>query len=176
MFPMLFLFGIGGFDDSTCTHGLMFQPQAEYYFNIKDRSFHHHWSYMFHHLAHLHTHFTTLNTVTAEQLCRAADQLQKEHSYSKLSPEDCGALNLLNQVNTIAACIPGSQASKMHIQSEIQSYFGFFGMPHFPIFQLIFGDETVDLTQHYPVLVSACECALRLTQDLVAAADFFSSL
>ena len=47
MFPTLFPFGIGGFDDKTRPAALTFQQQAQYYFNINDRSFRYHYSYMF---------------------------------------------------------------------------------------------------------------------------------
>ncbi|KIK32837.1 hypothetical protein CY34DRAFT_66125, partial [Suillus luteus UH-Slu-Lm8-n1] len=202
MFPTLYPFGIGGFDDNTRPTPLAFANQAQYCFNLHDKVFRYHRSFMFvvlnihqRHTAHLRTHFTvrrdhfehlakTLTTVSPFTLRRLADQLQREHSYSNLSSEDHAALNLLNQVNTIAARIPGSQASKMHVCHEIRSYFGHFGMPHLfftcnpntahsPIFQFMFGDKTVDLSQCYPVLVSARERALQLAKDPVAAADFF---
>ncbi|KAG2124010.1 hypothetical protein DEU56DRAFT_744956, partial [Suillus clintonianus] len=202
MFPTLYPFGIGGFDDNSRVTSLGFQNQANYNFDLADRSFRYHRSYMFvilnifqRRTAHLHTHFTVrrshfetlarrLTSVSPHTLTRLADQLQKEHKYSNLGPDDRNALNLLNQVNTVAARIPGSQSSKMFVRSEIRSYFGFFGMPHLfftcnlsashsPTFQLMFGDTTVDLTQHYPCLVPARERAIRLARDPVAAADFF---
>jgi hypothetical protein len=65
MFPTLFPFGIGGFDDKTRLTSLSFQQQAQYYFNISDRSFRYHYSYMFIALniwqlriCHLHTSIT----------------------------------------------------------------------------------------------------------------------
>jgi len=59
-----------------------------------------------------------------------------------------------------------------------------FGLPHIyitlnpsaahsPIFQVIFGDESVDLSLCYPTLVNSIERALRLAKDPVAACDFF---
>jgi hypothetical protein len=61
---------------------------------------------------------------------------------------------------------------------------GLFGMPvifftcnpnaiHSPMFQVIFGDEHVDLKARFPFLVEYNERAQRLAQDPVAAADFF---
>ena len=44
---------------------------------------------------------------------------------------------------------------------------------HSPMFQVIFGDLTVNLDERFPVLVSTTECALQLAKDPVAAADFF---
>ena len=71
------------------------------------------------------------------------------------------------------------------MRNEIRSYCGFFGLPqlyitlnpsavHSLIFQLMFGDETIDLSKRFPILVSARERALRLAKDPVAGADFFN--
>ncbi|KAG1786292.1 uncharacterized protein HD556DRAFT_1449792 [Suillus plorans] len=144
MFPTLFPFGIGGFDDKTRRTPLGFRRQIEYTLDLADKSFRYHRTYMFvtlniwqRRMAHLHTHFTVHRA--------HFDTLAKS----------------LASVNTVAARIPGSQSSKIHIWNEIRSYFG------------IVVSTTVDLTQRYPVLVSARERALRLAQDPVAAADFF---
>ncbi|KAG2153435.1 uncharacterized protein EDB93DRAFT_1082434, partial [Suillus bovinus] len=202
MFPTLFPFGVGGFDDESRPTALGFRRQIEYMLDLADKSFCYHRTYMFvmlniwqRRLAHLHTHFTVrrahfdtlaknLVSISPSTLRRVAEHLQKEKSYSSLASADCTALNLLSKVNTIAARIPGSQSAKIHIHNEIRSYFGYFGVPqlyfmcnpnaaHSPTFQVMYGDETVDLTQCYPVLVSARERALRLARDPVAAADFF---
>jgi hypothetical protein len=47
MFPSLYPFGIGGFDDDTRPSPVAFQKQANYYFDLVDRSFCYHRSYMF---------------------------------------------------------------------------------------------------------------------------------
>ena len=71
------------------------------------------------------------------------------------------------------------------MRNEIQSYCGFFGLPHIyitlnlnaahsPIFQAMFRNEIVDLTKRFPILVSARERAIRLAKDPVAGADFFN--
>ncbi|KAF8238718.1 hypothetical protein L208DRAFT_1240367 [Tricholoma matsutake] len=93
-------------------------------------------------------------------------------------------MDLLKQVNTIAAKIPGSQASKISSRNTICNYAGFFGIPslyftanpnaaHSPIFQLMCGDLSVNLNDRFPVLVSSTERALQLAKVPVAAADFF---
>ena len=69
MFPTLYPFGIGGFEDKSHKTPISFKEQAAYYFNISDRSFCYHFSYMFValnmlqcRLAHLHTSFTVKNS------------------------------------------------------------------------------------------------------------------
>jgi len=84
--------------------------------------------------------------------------LEHEGKYQNLSNEQCNVMDLLKQVNTMAARVPGSQASQIHICNEIRNYFGYFGMPqlfftanpsvtHSPIFQVMCGDTNVDLSR-----------------------------
>jgi len=202
MFPTLFPFGIGGFDDKTRTTALSFQQQAQYYFNISDRSFRYHYSYMFivlniwqRRLSHLHTSITVkaskfdviarkLVQVSPETLTSLAKTLEVEKTCHDLSPEQKNAFELLKQTNMIASRVPGSQASKIYVRNEIRNYFGYFGLPHIyftfnpcaahsPIFQVMFGDTVVDLSARFPEMVPSHKRALRLAKDPVAAADFF---
>jgi len=202
MFPTLFPFGIGGFEDKSRPTALSFKEQAQYYFNISDRAFRYHFSYIFvafnmlqRRMAHLHTYFTVKNSnfdsiarklvaVSPDILNDLAKQLEQEKRFSDLTSEQMNALELLKKVNTISARIPGSQASKIFVRNEIRNYFGFFSLPHLfftfnssaahsPIFQVIFGDKTIDLSNRFPNTVSGRERALRLAKDPVAAADFF---
>jgi len=50
-------------------------------------------------------------------------------------------------------------------------FFGFFGLPHIfftfnpsaahnPIFQVVFGDKTIDLSSRFPKIISGCERAM----------------
>lgn len=201
-FPTLFPLGIGGLEIKNQPVPLSFQQQAAYYLNIRDRSFRYHNSFVFVCLnilqrrqAHLHTHFTvrkshfskvaqSLASVDPTVLHSLANRLENEHSLSNLSAEEKSAMSLLKYVNTIAAHIPGSHASKIFVRNEIRNYFGFFGLPHLfftfnpnpvhsPIFQVMYGDSTVNLTSRFPKLVSARQRAIRLAEDPVAAADFY---
>lgn len=202
MFPTLFPCGIGGFEDKQRETPLSFEHQAQYYLNLCDRAFRYHHSYLFvilnmlqRRAAHLHTFFTVRKTnfdQVARQLTQVsplvlenlACKLEREHNISQLSTEEKAALALLHQVNTISARIPGSHASKIYVRNEIRSYFSYFGLPHLfftfnpspahsPVFQVMYGDRTVDLSHRFPSLVSARERALRLAHDPVAAANFF---
>jgi hypothetical protein len=44
---------------------------------------------------------------------------------------------------------------------------------HSPLFQVLYGDESVDLLDQFPEIVSPRERAIRLACDPVAGADFF---
>ncbi|KAF8573854.1 hypothetical protein K439DRAFT_1649908 [Ramaria rubella] len=174
MFPMLFPYGIGGFDDSSC--------QANYYLDIDDCS-------------HLHTYFTVckthfdtvaknLTSLSAPLIASVASHLEHEGKYADLSTEQKQALDLLKHINTVAARIPSSHASKILVHNEIRNYIGYFGLPHIyltmnpnlvhsPIFQVMFGDTEVDLSSRFLQLVTSSECALCLAKAPIAAADFF---
>ena len=66
----------------------------------------------------------------------------------------------------------------------IQSYITHFGLPHIfltlnpaphhsPIFQFIYGDESVNLNLQFPMMPNSFEQSIRVAKDLVATADFF---
>ncbi|TFK17266.1 hypothetical protein FA15DRAFT_605450, partial [Coprinopsis marcescibilis] len=202
MYPTLFPYGIGGFEDKSRATALSFDSQAAYYLNLYDRSFRYHYSYIFVVLnmiqrrrAHLQTHFTvhtsrfqriaqSLTALTPETLSDVAQIIENEKSTGMLSSEQKRALDLLRYVNTVAEKVPGSYAAKISAHADIRNYFSYFGLPplfftfnpspvHSPIFQVMFGDKTVDLSARYPKLPLSRERARRLAQDPVAAADFY---
>ena len=84
-----------------------------------------------------------------------ADHIEHEKSLINLEPDQKNVLDLPQQLNNISAHIPGSEASKIQICNTIRSYFRLFGLlqiyltlnpsgAHNPIFQVMFGDETVN--------------------------------
>ena len=143
MFPTLFPFGIGGFEDKSRPTAISFKEQAQYYFNISDRAFRYHFSYIFvalnmlqRRMAHLHTSFTVKNSnfvsiarklvaVSPDILKDLVKHLEQEKCISDLTQEQKNVLDLLKKVNTISACVPGSQASKIFARNEIRNYFVF---------------------------------------------------
>ncbi|KAE9390455.1 hypothetical protein BT96DRAFT_833421, partial [Gymnopus androsaceus JB14] len=203
MFPTLFPLGIGGFEDRRRDPPVSLKAHAEHLLDQSARNFRSHYFYPFvvlnmiqRRTAHLHTSFSVksekfaniapaLLSVTPSTLSNLASHLKDEWKLDILSIEEQNALRLLREVNVVSAKIPGSQASKLSVRHEIRSYFGYFGMPHLfftfnpsavhsPVFQVIYGDESVDLSDRFPdVLKRRSERALRVAKDPVAAADFF---
>ena len=202
MFPTLFPLGLGGFEHPLRVPNVSFQAHVNALLDVPDKSFRQHQSFMFialnilqRRLSHLHTHFTVrksnfdlvatkLTSLSSDVLCRLASHLESEGSSHVLTAVEQDALGLLRHVNTISARIPGSQSAKIFTRNEIRSYFGEFGLPqlyftfnpsvtHNPIFQVMVGDQSVDLTSQFPFVVPSKDRALRLAQDPVAAADFF---
>ncbi|KAG1824208.1 hypothetical protein EV424DRAFT_1320885, partial [Suillus variegatus] len=130
MYPTLYPYGIGGFEDKSRPMPLSFDRQAKYCLNISDRCFRYHESFIFVTLnmlqrrqAHLQTYFAVsksnfdsvarnLTSVSPDVLERLANRLEQESKLSNLSTDEQNAFKLLHQVNTMSARIPGSQASK----------------------------------------------------------------
>ncbi|THU90071.1 hypothetical protein K435DRAFT_821225 [Dendrothele bispora CBS 962.96] len=173
MFPTLFPLGIGGFEDSERKPPVSFDTQANYFLDLHDRRFRYHYSFLFvvfnikqRRMQHLQVHFTTSSkryaSVTLKNL---ASRIDKEKFISSPSDDERKAFHLLKEVNTVAARVPGSQSTKVHIRNEIRSYFGYFGLPHLfftfnpcavhsPIFQVIYGDNSFQgLNAHLDWLV-----------------------
>ena len=202
MFPTLFPLGIGGFEHPFRAPKVSFQSHVNALLDVPDKSFRRHQLFIFvalnimqRRLCHLHTHFTVrksnfdsiatkLTALSPDVLTRLANHLEQEHNFSTLNSTEHDAFTLLNYVNTISARIPGSQATKIYTRNEIRSYFGEFGLPHLyftfnpsvthsPIFQVMVGDRSVDLSTRFPFLVPSKDRTLRLVDDPVAAADFF---
>ena len=203
MFPSLFPLGTGGFDDATRRSPIGFCNQIEHFLDLHNPAFRRHQSFMFvalniyqRHLSHLHTSLAIqkscyayvapkIASLTPEILNRVAKYVEQENKVSDLPAEDRDAFMLVNEVSAISANIPGSSASKRKIRNDIHAYFGYFGMPHLfltmnpnashsPLFQVIYGDDLVDITQQFPDLASSVNRRIRVASDGVAGETFFS--
>ncbi|KAK0496948.1 hypothetical protein EDD18DRAFT_1073675, partial [Armillaria luteobubalina] len=203
MFPTLFPFGIGGFEDPSRPVAVSFQKQANYYLDITSWVFRYHNSFIFvamnilqRRQVHLHTHFamnsanfeSVANVITEiqpETLSQVTSHLEQEGSIGSLTVEQKHVFTLLNQVKTIAAKVTGSEAMKIMYHNEIKLYIGPFGVPHLfftanpnpsnsPLFQLMWGDESINLDEKVPSLVEYAKRGLHLAADPVAGLDFFN--
>ena len=203
MFPTLFPLGTGGFDDATRPVPLGFRTQVEYYMDTADRRFRRHRTFLFVALnvwqrrqAHLFTALTVrrskfdtiapkLNATTPEALERVAHHVESGKPLNALNDEDRTVLSLLDEVSSVSSNIPGSAAAKLKMRHEIRGYMNHFGAPHIyltlnpntkhsPLFHAMYGDEAVNLAMRFPEMVSSTERAVRVANDPVAGADFFS--
>ena len=202
MYPTLFPYGLGGIGEPGREEKMSFNVHTNYFFDLADRVFRYHHSFMFvvfnilqRRMAHLQTHLTCkkshfdkvaakLTSVLAQSLINLANKLENEGLVSELGQEEKNIFALLSQVNAISTRVPGSEASKKFARNEIMSYIGYIGISHIfltinpspqhsPIFQVMYGDTTIDLTERFPNLVLGPERAQRLAHDPVAATDFF---
>ena len=203
MFPTLFPFGTGGFDDDLRPVPISFRSQTEYFLDLADHVFRAHRCFIFRTLnihqrrtAHLWSGLSVrkarynaiapvLTSVNPQLIDSVGDHIANEGRISDLTADQKKVMTLMHEVNTIGAKIPGSSASKLKCHNEIRAYMGHFGLPHLfltlnpaashsPVFQAMWGDEAVDLTQRFPDIVASHERAIRLASDPVAGADFFA--
>jgi hypothetical protein len=202
MFPTLYPFGIGGFEQPKRKVKLSLQLHANCLLDLEDKCFRYHWFFLFvvfnimqRCSCHLHTHLTVqkdcfgavadrLTSITPETLQAISSIIENEGKMSNLTVKQKSAFELLSYVNVISAHQPGSHASKLKCRSTIRDYMGYWGIAHVyltinlcaahsQIFQISFGGCSVDLTKQYPSLVPHGERAIRVAMDPIAAADFY---
>lgn len=129
MFPTLFPFGTGGFEDPKQITPISFTPHANMLFDVPGHAFCYHHSYIFLvfniiqcRQAYFQTHFIVQNnkfervarqltSVSPDILLSLSQHLRKETQISNLTNEEQNALDVLHQVNAVSRKIPGSQAS-----------------------------------------------------------------
>ncbi|KAK0435792.1 uncharacterized protein EV420DRAFT_1281563, partial [Desarmillaria tabescens] len=203
MFPTLFPYGQGGFEDPDRLVPLSFHGQANLYLDLSNCEFRHHNSFLFvamnmiqRRQAHLHTHLAVKSSnfattavdiegVTPQILHSVSRHLEEEERVSDLTAEERKVFTLLSKVRTISAKITGSEASKLTYRNEIKAYCAHFNIPHVyftanpspqnsPIFQVMCGDTTVNLDEHFPRMVDYVWRCVCLADDPVAALDFFN--
>lgn len=202
MFPTLFPLGTGGLEDPDRLTKISFQQQVQYYIQIPHKEFRYHFSFIFvafniiqRRQGHLHTYFTCKKSnfdkvaekivaIPAGTLQSLSEKIEQERKLSNLTTDERDAFGLLKHVDAVSARVPGSQASKIFIRNEIRNYFGYFGLPHIfltlnpslahsPIFQVMCGNKSIDLSAQFPILPGPKDRALALARDPVAAADFY---
>ncbi|KAK0505513.1 hypothetical protein EDD18DRAFT_1043747, partial [Armillaria luteobubalina] len=203
LFPTLFPFGVGGFEEAHRKISVAFKTQANYCLDMDNQCFRYHESFIFvvmnmiqHHQAHLHIHFTVNDAdfgkvaadiagIKAQTLKNVAKHLQEEGCVTDLMADEKKVFTLLSKVKTIASKVTGSEASKMLYHNEILAYCSHFGIPHIfftanpvpqhsPLFQLMCGDTTINLNKQFPKMVDALQQMMHLANDPVAALDFFN--
>jgi len=116
MFPTLFPYGLGGFDDGTREVAISFQKHVQYLLDIADRQFRYHRSFLFVALnihqrrtSHLHTWLSVkksrfdhiavkLAKVSAERLQRVATHIEKNGKMAEMSSDDQEVMTLMKEV------------------------------------------------------------------------------
>ena len=148
MFPSLFPYGLGGFDDNTREVPISFQKHVEYLLDLANRRFRYHRSFLFvalnihqQYTVYLHTWLTVLKSrfdhvapklvmISAERLQQVANHIEKDGKITDLSAQDQEVMTLMKEVTAISSNIPRSSASKLRVRNEIRSYMGYFGLLH----------------------------------------------
>lgn len=201
MFPALFPFGIGGFEGKRPVK-VAFQTHAEYLLDLKDRAFAMHPVFAFvvvnilqRRVVHNETRYRITASrfkklapeilqVDGNQIARVAQAVAEGTPLSRIPEKDKIVLKFMHEAEAVAARVPGSHMAKVDLRRRIRGYFGHFGLPHVfftanpnpvhsPLFHLMFGDESIDLSQRYPAIAPALVRSSRVALDPAVAAKFF---
>ncbi|KAG1816970.1 hypothetical protein DFJ58DRAFT_739661 [Suillus subalutaceus] len=163
LYPTLYPYGLGGFEDHSRVTPLSIERQAKYFLNLSDRAFRYHDAFIFCGKSNFDSVARSLTSVSSNVLRTLADRLEQECKVSSLTPEEQNAFKLLRQVNTMSTV------------SQVHSHPRYFAA-HSPIFQVMYGDQAVDLSAHFPFVPPSRTRAIRLAHDPVAAAEFLRVL
>ncbi|KAE8222285.1 hypothetical protein CF319_g4493 [Tilletia indica] len=201
MFPTLFPWGIGGFEQHRAV-SLGFKRQAAHLLDIADPAFRRHWSYVFvvaniqhRRLIHLGSQLAckardfdevarALQGLDLETVRNVVSHLGDGGSMRTLSAHEADVQRLLKKCELVSVRVPGSKAAMNLARAEIRSYIGEHGIfqlfltlnpspLHSPVFQVFFGDTGMNLNIPVPMDLSAHERSVRVADDPVAASDYF---
>jgi hypothetical protein len=147
MFPTLFPFGIGGFNDPSRRTPISLRVQTESFLDLADPAFRRHRSFTFvmlnihqRHTAHFHCSLNVkksafdrvtpdLAKITPQILSSVAAHLEKEGKIADLSDAQKIVMKLLSHVDAVVSHLPGSKMNKLKIRNDIRAYVGYFGLP-----------------------------------------------
>ena len=149
IYPTLYPYGIGGFENIQRTTRVSMKRHVKHLFNLSDRRFQEHYSFL----------FTVFNILQRRQLLLHSSLKVKQrnfrsvaHSFASVSPEavhrvtECVArgdwtssnsneerqvLNLMKEVNVVTSNVPGSAASRIAMRNELRALMMDKGLPSF---------------------------------------------
>ncbi|KAE8231254.1 hypothetical protein CF326_g3731 [Tilletia indica] len=201
MFPTLFPWGIGGFEEFR-TASLSPDRQAQYLLDLADPSFRRHWSFIFvianlkqrraihnqSRIACTKSDFPrisrVLRSLDASTIKSIHEHISQGGSTTTLTSSEQRIHTLIKKCELLSVHVPGSKGAMNRARAEIRAYTGAFGIfhlfltltpstAHCPGFHIFYGDSSVRLDVRDPQLPSASGRAIRVAEDPVAAADFF---
>ncbi|KIO18009.1 hypothetical protein M407DRAFT_43899, partial [Tulasnella calospora MUT 4182] len=205
MFPHIFPFGVGGFENKERRVPLNMHAHVKHLLNLDNTLPQTDNSFSFVAMNILQRRATSKSArfkVKSASYDRAAELLSSVEASacdsvierSKVSrgyvapqtDEEKALFELLDKVNVIASSVPGSPATKVKMRNEIRSLIHWLGSPalfitlnpadlHSPIF-CHFAGLKVDLDSNYPDLPSNFERKLLLSKNPAAAARFFHAI
>jgi hypothetical protein len=203
IYPTLFPYGIGGPKDPCRSRSISFARHIKHYFNLNDRRFQEHYSFL----------FTTFNIMQRRTILLNTSLKMKKSSFERLasafgtvSPEtvhivservshgdfttvhnseEKKVLELLKQVKAVTYNVPGSSSSKLVMRNEIRALMIEKGMPSFyvtinpadvynPIVRFLAGKD-VNIENLVPTQFSPYqEQSILVAKNPVIAAKFFN--
>ncbi|KAG1851161.1 hypothetical protein F4604DRAFT_1592551 [Suillus subluteus] len=130
IYPTLFPYGLGGFEHPRRTHALSFKHQVKHLFNLADRCFQEHYSFLFVVFNILQCRTSLLHTslkvkctsfgmvldsfasVSSAAVHVVAERVGKGDHSTTYTPEEQKVHRLLQEVNGVTAHVPGSSSAR----------------------------------------------------------------
>lgn len=170
MYPSLFPYGVGGFDDETRTAKISMKLHVKHLLSLRDRRFQTHYSFLFTSFNILQRRAVSLGAklkvnqssfprfasnlqkMSLDALSRVVDRLEKTGNLTADNEDERLVLNLMKEVNIVSKHVPGSNASRLAMRNEIRAMMMHHGLPSFyitlnpadifnPLVRFIGGDE-----------------------------------
>lgn len=201
LYPTLFPFGEGGFDDNRRHPHISMNALARHFLNIADGRFREHPSFIFSVFNVLQRREVIQRTsmrvsrssfeskaeiyarLQPEAIQRVAEQMEKgEMKFDRQDEKD--VLHLMRDVHMVNSTVMGSGASRMKMRNEIRAMIASLGAPSFfitinpadvynPLVKLLAGDE-IDIDKLLPEQIpNYMEQSILIAKDPVLAARFF---
>lgn len=203
IYPTLFPYGIGGFEDSSCSVKLSMKRYVKHLFNLADRRFQEHYSFLFTVFNILQRREILLHSslkvkksnfddiaknfasVSPESVHIVSERIGRGDFTTTNSDEEQKVLNLMKEVNIVTSHVPGSSASRITMRNEIRGLMMDKGLPSFyitinpadvfnPLVKFLAGSE-IDIDNLLPEQVpDYWEQAILVAKNPSVAAKFFN--
>jgi hypothetical protein len=151
IYPTLFPYGIGGFEDKKREVRVSLKRHAKHLFNLADRRFQEHYSFL----------FTVFNILQRREILLRTSLKVKQRNFDSIartfanvsqevvhvvtervargdwstcqSSEERLVMNLMKEVNVVTSHVPGSSAARVTMRNEIRALMMEKGLPNFYI-------------------------------------------
>ena len=201
LYPTLFPYGEGGFDDNRRHPIISMKAQAHHFLNIADNRFRVHPSFIFSVFNVLQRREVVQRTsmrvglssfqskaqvyarLQPESIQRVADQFEKGDT-NFIHQDEKDVLQLMRDVHLVNSTVMGSGAARLKMRNEIRALIATLGAPSFfitinpadvynPVLKLLAGDE-IDIDNLLPEHVpNYHQQSILIARDPVLAARFF---
>lgn len=151
IYPTLFPYGIGGFEDCNRSTKLSMKRHIKHLFSLRDRRFQEHYSFLFTAFNILQRRAVLLHSslkvkrsnfdsiaadfasVSPEAVHVVSERVSRGDFATANSDEERKVLKLMNEVKVVTSHVPGSSASRVAMRNEIRGLMMDQGLPSFYI-------------------------------------------
>ncbi len=149
MYPTLFPYGLGGFDDDARSSKIGMKTQVKHLMSLRDRRFQTHYSFLFSVFNIMQRRAVSLSAkikvgkasftkfacdmrrLSLKALSAVVNRLETTGKLIGENEEERLVLRLMKEVNVVSKHVPGSSASKLSMRNEIRGMMMQLGLPSF---------------------------------------------